>query len=278
MDAFWAAPPISRTIAAAAFVLSLAVYYANIGLGYYVIFSPEFLLTIPPQVWRVVTSFLITEPQLGLVFDTYFLLLLPTIAVPGNEEDYPCTSDWSVIRNQSIGPVCGAGMVGSYLEKTRFDSSMVIRVGLNIIFTGAMVMTGALILAFAYTMSQDRRGQQTHFIVFSIPAVYLPYAMLLLTLLLRGSEAAKIQGTGLVAAHLHDFLTRIWPAFGGGRNLVPTPTFIKKLFDGPGSRIQVRTYGTAIRPSQDTVSSSGSSGPLPQSWRSRGTGHRLGGD
>ena len=31
-------------------------------------------------------------------------------AVPGDEEDYPCISRGSVIRNQSIGSTCGVSM------------------------------------------------------------------------------------------------------------------------------------------------------------------------
>lgn len=140
-----------------------------------------------------------------------------------------------------------------------------------------MVMMPALVLALAYTMSQDQRGQNTQFLVFTIPAVYLPYAMLLMTLIMSGGELTLQQATGLIAAHLHDFLTRIWPAFGGGSNLLPTPTFIRRLFEGPGRTTVTRPYGTAVHRGPE-ASSSGSSGPLPESWRSRGAGHRLGGD
>jgi len=255
MDAFWAAPPISRTLAAAAFVLSLAVYYADLGLGYYVIFSTQFIWKLPPQIWRAVTCFLITEPKLGLILDPYFLYTYGSMLETASPR-FETAADFFTY----IVFVCTTILV------------------LNVIFTGAMLMTGALILAFAYTMSQDRRGQNTQFIVFTIPSIYLPYAMLLMTLILNGAGLMKVQATGLVAAHLHDFLTRLWPTFGGGRNLVPTPTFIKRMIDGPGRTVVPRPYGTAVAPSQDTPPSSSSSGVLPESWRSRGTGHRLGGD
>lgn len=32
-----------------------------------------YLVQFPPQIWRLATSFLITDPGLGLLFDTYFL-------------------------------------------------------------------------------------------------------------------------------------------------------------------------------------------------------------
>jgi Derlin-2/3 len=148
--------------------------------------------------------------------------------------------------------------------------------GLNIFITGGYLFTSALVLALAYTACQDDRGMRSTFLVFQIPAPWIPYAMILMTLLMDGPGAAKIQGTGLIAAHLHDFLTRLWPTFGGGRNLVPTPNIIKRLFhvDGPLRR----TYGTAFAPASSASASGSSAGVLPESWRSRGSGHRLGGN
>ena len=143
-----------------------------------------------------------------------------------------------------------------------------------------MVFTSALVLALAYTSSQDERGQKATFFVITIPAQMIPYAMLLMTLVMAGPEANKIQATGLVAAHLHDFLTRIWPTFGGGKNLVPTPQFVKRMFETTTATVDNKAYGTAFTPAQRaTASTSGSSGGvLPESWKSRGSGHRLGGE
>jgi len=72
MDVFWAAPPISRTLAAGALTLSILVY-THMLPGYHVIFYLAPLLKFPPQLWRLFTSFLITGPDLGIIFDTYFL-------------------------------------------------------------------------------------------------------------------------------------------------------------------------------------------------------------
>lgn len=44
-------------------------------------------------------------------------------AVPGTEEDYPCISRRSVIRNQSKGPACGVGMVRVLFENKPTRSS-----------------------------------------------------------------------------------------------------------------------------------------------------------
>lgn len=146
--------------------------------------------------------------------------------------------------------------------------------------TGGMIFTSALVLAFAYTACQDDRGQKATFFVITIPAQWIPYAMLLITFVMAGPGQAKIQATGLIAAHLHDFLTRLWPTFGGGRNLVPTPAFVKRMFQSTEATTAHRGFGTAFTPAQraPSASASGSGGVLPESWRSRGTGHRLGGE
>jgi Derlin-2/3 len=90
-----------------------------------------------------------------------------------------------------------------------------------------------------------------------------------------------IQLTGFVAAHAFDFLTRIYPEFGGGPNLLQTPSFMSHLVHTP--RVLKRAYGTAVRPTTDNDTGRGTgastgSGPLPDSWRTRGRGHRLGGE
>lgn len=146
--------------------------------------------------------------------------------------------------------------------------------------TGGVVFISALILAMCYTCTQDARGQKATFIVVQIPAQFVPYAMLLMTLVMAGAGAAKIQATGLVAAHLYDFLTRLYPTFGGGVNLVPTPAFIKRMWQSTVAGVDHRAYGTAFTPAQRSASASGSAagGVLPESWRDRGSGHRLGGD
>lgn len=148
------------------------------------------------------------------------------------------------------------------------------------LITGGVIFTSALVLAFAYTSCQDDRGQKATFFVITIPAQWIPYAMLLMTFVMAGPGAAKIQATGLIAAHLHDFLTRLWPTFGGGRNPVPTPAFVKRMFQSTEATTTNRAFGTAFTPAQrePSASTSGSGGVLPESWRNRGTGHRLGGD
>ena len=93
---------------------------------------------------------------------------------------------------------------------------------------------------------------------------------------MAGPEAAKIQFTGIVAAHLYDFLTRIYPTFGGGRNYVFTPYFVRRWFGGDKPNSGVRGYGTAFRPADQEARRATASGF--SAWAGRGSGRRLGGD
>lgn len=40
--------------------------------GHWLAWIPETLWQIPPEIWRVGSTFLVTAPRLGLLFDTYF--------------------------------------------------------------------------------------------------------------------------------------------------------------------------------------------------------------
>ncbi|KAI7111706.1 hypothetical protein KC337_g18964, partial [Hortaea werneckii] len=65
-DMFWAAPPVSRTITAAAVLLSVPTWMGFID-PYYIVFLGYKVFTIRevPQLWRIVTTFVLTGPKFG---------------------------------------------------------------------------------------------------------------------------------------------------------------------------------------------------------------------
>ncbi len=139
----------------------------------------------------------------------------------------------------------------------------------------------ALTLALAYTYSQDNRNRKVTIFIITIPVPYLPYAMLLMTFVMGGPNMALQQATGLVAAHLYDFLTRIYPTFGGGRNFIQTPAVVQRWFGASSRSETARGYGTAFRPATQQGSqgrSTGFGGGISGIWGGRGAGRRLGGD
>ncbi|KAH3534506.1 hypothetical protein KXV64_000807 [Aspergillus fumigatus] len=146
-------------------------------------------------------------------------------------------------------------------------------------FLSGVIFTSALILAFVYTFAQDNRGKRATFFIIQIPIEYLPWAMLVLTLVMAGWPAALSEGMGIIAAHLYDFLTRLYPTFGGGRNYLTTPAFVRRFFAAYAPRGEYRAYGTAYRPAGQNPppSSSGWASSFQSSWGGRGPGRRLGG-
>jgi hypothetical protein len=140
-------------------------------------------------------------------------------------------------------------------------------------------------MAFIYTFAQDNRGKKAHIVIVQIPVEYLPWATLAVTLVVDGPYRMMIQLTGLVAAHLYDFLTRLYPTFQGGRNYIQTPLFVKRWFGADQSAFSHKKYGTAFRPGQNLQQPANggatrgwTSGFSGSSWTGRGQGRRLGSD
>lgn len=118
-----------------------------------------------------------------------------------------------------------------------------------------------------------------------IPMEYLPWAMLLLSFVVNGQNAALKEATGIAAAHLYDFLTRIYPRYGGGRNYITTPAAVERFFARHTPDVGNRGYGRAYRQPQQSESSRQASQAPSRGWTSssqdpwgnRGAGRRLGG-
>ncbi|KAI1340932.1 Der1-like family-domain-containing protein [Xylariaceae sp. FL0016] len=242
---YMATPPIARTVATVVFLASIGAHTGILNI-YGFIFHYSFLLKFPPAIHRLVLSFLITSPDLSVLFDTYFVYTY----LSQLEKDHP-----KFRKKEDL------------IWYLLFVGSIIVLI--NQVWTGAPLYLHALLLAMCYTASQDQRGMQAHYYVVQVPAQVMPWCMLLAQLLIVGWEAFKLGLTGIVAAHLHDFLSRIYPEFGNGPNLIPTPWFLSWIMSTP--RTRHASYGTSYAPAGD-----GRAGPLPDSWRTQGPGRRLG--
>ncbi|KAK4113813.1 hypothetical protein N656DRAFT_750885 [Canariomyces notabilis] len=255
MDAYWAAPPMARTLATAILAVSVPAHFGLLPFQW-LYFTEDTLFRLPPEIWRPVTSFLLSAPQLGIVMDPYFAFQYLKQLETTNPK-FPRKEDvlWYLIT------VCSFILL------------------INRIFLGGAFFLQGLIIALCYTAVQDQRGVKASFFFFTVPAQLLPYCMLLWSLLMSPG-LIPLQVSGIVAAHLHDFLFRLWPEFGRGPNLLAAPGFLSRLVQT--APLQQREYGTAIHPQGGRTlgSSTGASrgSVLPDSWRTRGTGHRLGGN
>jgi hypothetical protein len=68
---------MSRTLVAATLITSVLVHTELIPF-YYVAYLQKLILQMPPkwpQIWRVLTPFLITGPKFGILMDPYFCML-----------------------------------------------------------------------------------------------------------------------------------------------------------------------------------------------------------
>ncbi|KAL4883102.1 hypothetical protein BJY04DRAFT_206694 [Aspergillus karnatakaensis] len=240
MDDFWSLPPVSRTLTALTFVESALVHSQSI--SYYLVpFIPKLLFKFRSEIWRVGTPFLLTDPKLNFVFDLYFL--------------YTYSS-----RLESGSPRFSTP--GSFF--------------VYVLFVATVIMDSIWGPGCSH---RDNKGTRTMFFVVEIPTLLLPWARLALTFVVSGWYRASIEFTGIVAAHLYDFLTRIYPTFGGGKNYISTPGFVRRWFTRSLRGGQERVYGQAFRPpNEDGESSSGWTSAVRGAWDSRGSGRRLGGN
>jgi Derlin-2/3 len=71
MTAYWQAPPLARTLATAIVITSIGVHFGLLPF-YWVMFDSHRLFSFPPEIWRLVTPFLISGAQFGLILDPYF--------------------------------------------------------------------------------------------------------------------------------------------------------------------------------------------------------------
>ncbi|ETN40278.1 uncharacterized protein HMPREF1541_04554 [Cyphellophora europaea CBS 101466] len=255
MDRFWSAPPVSRTIVAVMGIESLLVIGGIMPI-YWVHFEPSLMWKLPPHVWRLASSFLLTGGGLSFIFDLYFTWIYGT----GLELNSPRFSQ-----------------PGDFFVYVVFNMLVILATAGFLL--KAYIFTSALIMAFIYTFSQDNRGTKAHFVIFQIPVELLPWATLALTLVLAGPGSAAVQGMGIISAHLYDFLTRLYPTFQGGSNWVQTPMFVKRAFGADRTSFAHKKYGTSVRPGQpipQQQSRGWTSGFSGGGWSGRGQGHRLG--
>ncbi|KAE8132201.1 Der1-like family-domain-containing protein [Aspergillus pseudotamarii] len=243
--------PVSLT--ALTFVQS-ALVYGGLLSGRYVIFRPGLVFKQLPEAWRLFSSFFMTGPRLDFILDIYFMF------------KYGSALETASPRFSSPGDFF------TYV----FFVATVITLTAGCLLDD-VIFTHALIIAFVYTFAQDNQGRKASFFVVQLPVEFLPWAMLTWTLVLSGWHAAFSESMGIVAAHMYDFFSRIYPTFGGGRNYIITPTVVRRIFSAHMPPSQHRAYGTAYRPIPEEQNPSQGWGSFQSPWSSRGPGRRLGG-
>lgn len=148
-------------------------------------------------------------------------------------------------------------------------------------------------LSFAYYWAAFApAASRVNFFIATFPAKLLPYIILLITFVQAGLNQTLVEATGLVAAHMYLFLTEIYPRFGGGPEIIFTPNWVHRLFEGSpdAPRPERRMSRAAPPPPPPSTAASagvtvggrpgatGSSvfGRSQDPWSHRGQGQRLG--
>ncbi|KAK6349676.1 hypothetical protein TWF696_005955 [Orbilia brochopaga] len=264
-------PPVTRFYAGVAFITSLTSLVFQIINPYLLIWHKSFMMRMPPQLWRLFTPFFLTGAGFAILFDTYMI--------------WQYGSELESLHFASSG---------DFLYYLLFNGVIIIL--LNTFLLGGMVFGPVMAVALSYSWGQRNRGKPLKFFFVQIKAQWLPFCIIAIAALQAPSSSLVLM-TGIISAHAYEFLTVLWPKFGGGTNLLPTPNWLKWSFEGgPGTRSASaggqRNYGTAFdsraqnapapRQSQGmftggartTGSNTGYSATA--AWRNRGTGHRLG--
>ncbi|KAA8906302.1 Der1-like family-domain-containing protein [Sphaerosporella brunnea] len=252
------APPVARTLAGATLLISFSSFVLGLVNPMYFIYIPHMVWNPARlQLWRLVTSFLLSSPKLGVLMDPFFL--------------FKYASDCEHVRLRRKG---------DFMVFLLFVGSIIVL--LNTFLIGGMTFCSPLILSLAYYWAAfESPSTRVNFFIATFPVKFLPWIMLLMTLVQGGNVFLDL--TGIVAAHAYLFLTEIWPRFGGGRDLLrPLGDTVEGWFEG---------YERAARPQQPqrvqaqagvrvggAEGATGSSlfGQRSQVWAHRGQGHRLG--
>jgi len=245
-----------------AVVVSAAGYSGLISLYHYV-FVGQYVFTVKmvPQLWRAVTGFLVTKPKFGILMDPFFLYQYGS----GLERESPRFSQ-----------------PGDFFVYTAFVGSVIVATAGGVL--GAFTFLPALSVAYAYTYAQENPTRKVSFFVITFDAKFLPFALLAMSFVMDGPDSALTQLCGLLAAHLYDFLTRIWPTFGGGKNYIFTPQIVRGWFTASPGSVQSRGFGHAVQGSGRTAGAPGSGAPsttgastgVRNAWGQMGPGRRLG--
>mmetsp|Transcript_38064 Transcript_38064/g.72966 ORF Transcript_38064/g.72966 Transcript_38064/m.72966 type:complete len:244 (-) Transcript_38064:345-1076(-) len=131
---------------------------------------------------------------------------------------------------------------GVFLEKTTFegrtaDFAFMLIFGMVVFLaTGALIPplympvgSASLVFMLVYVWARHNPDQNVNLMgIFQLKAFWLPWALMMLTVLMGGSPMADLMG--ILVGHLYYFLTVLHPRAGGG-DYVKTPQFLTQFIN-----------------------------------------------
>lgn len=157
------------------------------------------------QVWRLLTNFIFLGP-FGFPFVIRLLMIIRYgVTLEKVTFEYR-TADYAFMLIFSMAVILGMS-------------------ALSVPYMAMPLFSGSLVFLLVYVWSRNFPEQPVSIMgVFKLQGFYLPWALLVLTMLMGGSPVPDL--IGILIGHLYYFLTVLHPA-AGGRELVKTPQFLK---------------------------------------------------
>ncbi|CAG9462042.1 unnamed protein product [Pedinophyceae sp. YPF-701] len=207
------------------------------------------------QLWRLLTNFMFVDKlSMGFFFN---MLFLHSYAVP-------------------LERVVFEHSPADFLALVLFAVACILALQFALpLLLGTALYLGAhpLLTVFVYVWSRENAAQTVRFWgMISFQAFYLPFVLVAFTLIQGGSPVPDLAGIGV--GHLYWFITKLYPAANGGRQLLTTPLWVHKLANAVGMQDGVPRPAPA-RPTAGARPAGGGMGaPRPEPAAATATGFR----
>ena len=222
---YFSLPPVTRSLLTVYFVVAAGLTFKLLPAGY-LIHSWSYIFKLPvPQLWRLVTNFMIAG---GFSINFLFQMI------------------W-LIR------------YGAAYEQAKFigntaDAIYCLVVGMATILTvdlvlpalfGAFYHGPSIIFMFVYLWSKHNPDTQVSlFGLMQLQATYLPFALVFVDLIQGGSITHDL--AGIIAGHVYYFLADVYPR-ASGRYFIQTPQWLSRVVS------RYSSIGSGVVPSRARI-------------------------
>ncbi|KXZ52745.1 hypothetical protein GPECTOR_8g137 [Gonium pectorale] len=217
-------PPITRTYATILFATTAAARFGLLNVYWIALLWPRIFSHF--EVWRLVTNFFF----MGKFSFNWIIKML-----------------WLLTYGATLETQTYQFEPADFLTLLLFGAGCLLAAsGVMLVALGMPVVFGAdsLVFMLLYVWSRQFPEQQVNIYgLFKVLSFYVPFVFVGIEFLMSGA-VPWTSLLGIVAGHLHYYLTVLYPAIGGPR-LLTTPVFLKNLLADRGIGRRVVTHAAA---------------------------------